>query len=46
MKYVNFWKVCITEWTNVFKMTNMILQNHARVEDCFKDSYQKIPPPD
>lgn len=38
MKCVNFVKICIAQWTNIFQIANkyMMLQNHLWVKDPFK----------
>lgn len=35
MKYVSIWKMCITQWTYIFRMinTSTVLQKHAWVKD-------------
>ena len=37
VKYVNFWKLCITQWTGIFQRTNIShYQKNAQVKDTLK----------
>lgn len=40
MKYVNIWKICISQWSNTFQITNVLCHKIMLVKDPLKMQYR------